>query len=64
MNMNDALSKEVQLKLTESYNSLIHKAVANKAQDDMDSVPIVDSRIESQFLDERKGVQVAYSELM
>ena len=52
------------MKLTESYNSLIHKAAANKALDDMDSVPIVDTRIESQFADNRKGKQAPYSDLM
>ena len=32
--MDDALSKEVQMKLTESYSNILSKAHANKAQDE------------------------------
>jgi len=43
------------MKLTESFNSLMDKAGANKALDEKDSAPIEDPRIESQFEPDKRG---------
>lgn len=52
------------MKLTESFNSLMNKAGANKAQDERDCVPIEDSRIETQFEPDKRGSRAPYSDLM
>ena len=50
--------------ISESYNGLVHKAISNKAQDELDSVPMVDPRIKSQFELGKQGQRAPYSELM
>ena len=54
----------MQSKLTESYNHVLDKAGLNKAQDELDSAPIENPRILSQFEDDHKGSRQPYSDLM
>ena len=45
--IDELLTKDVQKRLTDSYNNLIQKAKSNRDADEKDVVPIEDSRVKT-----------------